>query len=116
MITEQQLKSRFSNNYDQPKHNINKTIIFTKSYEKARKVIDSIPVRLSEIKQSTINRNRIQIDFKDGREIIWAIPSCSSRGSKCSKAYIDSEVDYDLFNLVISRCCTYCTKDNVHLI
>jgi len=103
--------SKFPKNDEGRFKKIKTTLIFSNNEEKVDKLFNSFPI--IEVSEYRNNCRGKYMTLKNGEELLWLIPGENNRGYKCSKAYIDEDIDIYIFNNVTRYNCMFCTRDSV---
>ena len=51
--------------------------------------------------------------IKDEIDYVWLKPNDSSRGYRCSRAYIQNGIDIEMMNNVVEPICVFCEDDDI---
>lgn len=117
-LMEDYILSSFTNDelsFDNSKMRIG---VITKSEEKADKIFKEIFNSNKEnVKRYIDSKNQKEILFNDNITCyVWVKPYESARGYKLKSAYIDKNIDIEIFENVIIPICAYCKKDDIKVI
>lgn len=117
-IMEEYILSSFTNDklsFDNSKMRIG---IVTANEEKADKLFEDIFNKNKEnVKRYIDSKNQKEILLNDNITCyIWVKPCESSKGYKLKSAYIDKDIDVEIFENVIIPICAYCKKDDIKII
>lgn len=91
--------------------------IFTDDYNKAKHIFDIIElaykgdIKFYKNNQYTPRLNLITL--KEEIDFVWLKPHESSRGYRCSRAYIDNNIDADLLQNIVMPICNYCNENDI---
>lgn len=117
-LMEQYILNCFTNdelNFDNSKARIG---IITSNEEKADKIFEEIfNSNKGNIKRYIDSKNQKEILFEDNiTHYVWVRPSNSARGCRFKGAYIDKDINIEIFENVIIPICAFCKKDNIKVI
>ena len=91
--------------------------VFTHSRYKAEQFLDNLFQANRElVEQYKKSKDEIVLLLKDGSRYTWIKPTNSSRGYKCSKAYIDKNLTLNELNKIVFPICIYCARGDVLVI
>lgn len=91
--------------------------IFTNSRYKAILFFDELYNRNNEqIEWYKNSKDEISLLLKDESYYTWIKPIDSSRGHRCSKAYIDKNLTLNELQEIVFPICVFCTRDTVKVI
>lgn len=97
-----------------PRYNIG---IITSDRDKVEKIIADIFENNKGVVDRYINsKNEIRLRLKNGDNYIWIKPIPNARGHRLKSAYIDKNIDLDIFEDIIIPICAYCSKDDIKVI
>lgn len=116
-LNEQYILSCFSNNkitIDNSRMSIG---IITSDKEKADDIFeDIITSNKGHIKHYANGLTNREIILDNGTRYVWIKPLDSARGFRLKGAYIDRNIDIELFDNVIRPMFVYCRKDDIKII
>lgn len=117
-IMEDYILSSFINrelNFDNSKMRIG---IITSNQEKADGLFEEIFNRNKEsVKRYIDSKSQKEILLNDDITCyVWVKPYESSKGYKLKSAYIDKDIEIEIFENVIIPICAYCKKDDIKII
>jgi len=89
--------------------------IFTNDENKAENKIQEIYNKLDKnnIYRLINSKNQKELQLLDGSRYVWIKPIDSSRGYKCTEAFIDRELTLEELQYNVLPICIYCGKDTV---
>lgn len=91
--------------------NTRTTLIFSDNEEKVDRLFESFPI--IGVLRYVNNHRRKHIIFKNGKKILWISQKEGFKATRCSKAYIDEDIDEKIFTMIILPICANCTRDSV---
>ena len=91
--------------------------IFTDNYDKAKFIFDILELAYkNDIQFYKENRYQPRLNLrtiKDEIDFVWLKPIDMSRGYRCSRAYIDNNIDREALNTIVMLICMYCDEDDI---
>ena len=51
--------------------------------------------------------------MKDEIDYIWLKPNDMARGYRCSRAYIDNNIDREALSTIVAPICIYCDENDI---
>jgi len=106
----------FQEEHTIPFHN-GKIGVFTNNRDKASAFFENLYNQNKEnVERFRQSKDQIDLSLKDETYYTWIKPLDSSRGHKCSKAFIDKNITLNELNCIIVPICAYCTRGNITVI
>jgi len=91
--------------------------IFTDNYDKAKFIFDILELAYKndiQFYRKHSYQPRLNLrTVRDEIDFIWLKPNDTARGYRCSRAYIDNNIDREALTTIVAPSCIYCDKNDI---
>lgn len=101
-MTDEEVKWLFSS--DKKSYRFNRGVI-TNDYYLAKQIFERDFKKHHEyVVKYIVSKSQMEIIYENGERMVWVKANRNSRGCKLHGAYIDENIDLEIFNMIIKPC------------